>query len=294
MITKSDKRWAFSGHVVLGFIAVCSVAPFILLIIASFTDEAASLRNGYSFTPEKWSKAAYEYILLQWDTIGRAYMITIFITVVGTFSGVMMAGMLGYSLAQKDLPGRNIITFLIMFTMLFNGGLTATYIVYTQVFHIKNTIFGLLVPNLLLNAFSIVLFRNYFEFTMEKALLEAARIDGASEMRTFWSIVLPLSLPMIATVGLMSALMYWNDWINGIYYLSPNSKMQSIQTLLNRINEDIRFLQQNSTVFVPGDAIPSTTVRMAIAVVGILPILLLYPFFQKWFVRGVATGAVKG
>jgi len=278
----------------MAVLSILALTPFLLLLIASFTEENAALRNGYSFFPKAWSLDAYKYILQQWGVIGRSYLVTIIVTVVGTLSGVVMAAMIGYTLSKRDLPGRNIILFLVTFSMLFNGGLTATYIIYTQIFQIKNTIFGLLIPNLLLNGYNIMMLRNYFEFTIPPALIEAAHIDGAGQTMIFRKIVVPLSMPMLATVSLTSALRYWNDWMNGVYYLSANSKLQSIQTILNSMNENIKFLQQNNMgTTVDASSIPSVTVRMAIAVVGIAPILCLYPFFQKWFVKGIAAGAVK-
>ncbi len=294
MRTASDKRWAACGHVLMAVLSILALAPFILLIIASFTEEKAALHNGYSFLPEAWSLEAYAYILTQWGVIGRSYLVTIFITVVGTLAGIVMSAMIGYTLSKRDLPGRRIILFFVTFSLLFNGGLTATYIIYTQLFHIKNTIFGLLIPNLLLNGYSIMMLRNYFEFTIPQALIEAAHIDGATEVTIFRRVIVPLSMPMLATVSLTSALRYWNDWMNGVYYLSANSRLQSIQTILNSMNENIKFLQQNNMgTTVDASSIPSVTVRMAIAVVGIAPILCLYPIFQKWFVRGIAVGAVK-
>ena len=294
MVTASDKRWGFAGHVLMVVLAVLAIAPFLLLVIASFTEESAAIRNGYSFVPESWSLDAYKYIFSQWATIGRSYLVSIFVTVVGTIVSVIISAMLAFVVSRRELPARSVILFALTFTMLFNGGLTSTYIIYTQIFHIKNTIFGLLVPGLLMNAYNVMMFRNYFETTIPDALMEAAQIDGAKETTVFFKIVVPLSLPMVATVGLTVALMYWNDWQNGLYYLSANSKLQSIQTLLNNMNENIKFLQQNNvgTSFTVAD-MPSTTIRMAIAVVGILPILLLYPFFQKWFVQGMMSGAVK-
>jgi putative aldouronate transport system permease protein len=295
MRTLEDKRWAFVGHVCMIILSILALAPFVLLIIASFTDEAAAIRNGYSYVPEGWSLDAYGYILRQWGVIGRSYLVSMTVTVVGTVAGITMASMIGYTLSKRDLPGRRIILFFITFTMLFNGGLTATYIIYTQVFNIKNTIFGLLIPNLLMNGYSIMMLRNYFEFVIPPALVEAAQIDGAKEITLFGKIIIPLSMPMIATVGLTSALIYWNDWMNGVYYLSANSKLQSIQTLLQNMNENVKFLQQNDLgTQVDASSIPSVTIRMAIAVVGILPVLLLYPIFQRWFVKGIAVGAIKG
>lgn len=294
MITESDKRWGFAAHVLMAVLSILALAPFVLLVIASFTDESAAIRNGYSFLPESWSLDAYRYIFAQWSVIGRSYLVTIFVTIIGTLAGVVISAMIAYVVSRKELPGRSFILFALTFTMLFNGGMTSTYIIYTQVFHIKNTIFGLLLPGLLMNAYNVMMFRNYFETTIPGALMEAAQIDGAKETAIFFKIVVPLSLPMVATVGLTVALMYWNDWQNGLYYLSANSKLQSIQTLLNNMNENIKFLQQNNvgTSFTTAD-MPSTTIRMAIAVVGILPILLLYPIFQKWFVQGMMAGAVK-
>ena len=294
MRSASDKRWAFTGHVIMITFTILALAPFVLLIIASFTDESAAVRNGYSFMPEAWSLNAYRYIMTQWSVIGRGYLVSMTVTVTGTLSGLTMAAMIGYTLSRRELPGRGLILFFVAFSMLFNGGLTATYIIYTQIFSIRNTIFGLLIPNLLLNGYSIMMLRNYFEFTIPPALVEAAYIDGASEMLIFRKIIVPLSLPMLATVGLTCALRYWNDWMNGVYYLSANSRLQSIQTILNSMNENVRFLQQNNFgTNIDASSIPSVTVRMAIAVAGIVPILGLYPFIQKWFVKGIAVGAVK-
>lgn len=181
------------------------------------------------------------------------------------------------------------------FTMLFNGGLVPTYIMYVSTFHIKNTIFGLIVPNLLLSGFMVMLVRNYFENSIPRDLYEAARIDGASEFQTFFKVALPLSTPILATVGLMMGIAYWNDWQNGLYYLNDTGKhLYTIQNILNNINENINFLATNATVGVSLSSLPTTTVRMAIAVVGVLPILIIYPFFQKYFAKGITMGAVKG
>ncbi|MEK3834115.1 MULTISPECIES: carbohydrate ABC transporter permease [unclassified Paenibacillus] len=295
MIENKDKRWSIAGHVLMIILSVLAVAPFILLFMSSITDEATALQDGYSFFPQKFSLDAYSYILGQWELIGRGYLVSIFITVVGTILGVSISAMLAYTLSKHDLPGRRLLMFLLTFTMLFNGGLTSTYIVYTQILHVKDTIFGLMMPNLLMNAYFVIMFKNYFEHTLPGALVESARIDGATEFKVFYKIAIPLSMPMIVTVGMTSALTYWNDWTNGMYFLSTNSKLQSIQTILNNINENIKFLQQNNvgTAVTTAD-LPSVTIRMAIAVVGVLPMLALFPIFQKWFVKGATDGAVKG
>jgi putative aldouronate transport system permease protein len=174
--------------------------------------------------------------------------------------------------------------------MLFNGGLVATYLNYVQVFHIKNTYLALLIPNLLCNAFSIMMIKNYFQSSIPEELLEAARIDGASEMKIFLKILIPLSKPILATVALIVGLAYWNDWQNGLYYLD-NTAMHGIQNVLNDMNSNAKYLMQFGT---GGATVPTTTVRMAIAVVGILPVLCVYPFFQDYFAKGITAGAVKG
>ncbi|MEW9053756.1 MAG: carbohydrate ABC transporter permease [Neobacillus sp.] len=292
------KRWEISGHLILGTMSFLAIIPFILLIISSFSNEQTVVRNGYSFFPEKFSIAAYQYIFNQWEVIGSGYLVTIIVTCVGTFIGVSISALIGWTLSRKSLPGRNFILFFVTFTMMFSGGLTAQYLIYTQIFQLKNTIFGLIVPNLMMNGFFVMTFRNYFEHHIPGTLLEAAKMDGASEVKSFFKIVLPLSAPIIITIGLPQALMYWNDWMNGMYYLSPGSKLQSIQTILNNINENIKFLQDNNLGSAGGQMstaeLPSTTIRMAMAVVGVLPIICVFPFLQKWLVKGITEGAVKG
>lgn len=282
-----------SAHAVLILLTLAAIVPFVLLIIASFTDNNVAITEGFSFFPSKWSTDAYQYIVNEKDTMLRAYGITIVVTLIGTTLGMLISVMLAYSLANSDLPGRNFMTFFVTLTMLFNGGLVPTYLIYTNVFHIKDTLAALIVPNLLMNGFNVILIRNYFATGVPTVLYEAARIDGASEFYIFYRIALPLSKPILATVGLLMGIAYWNDWQNGLYYLNDTS-LYSIQNILNRINENISFLASNSTSGVKISDLPTSTIRMAIAVIGILPIVCIYPFFQEYFVRGIAVGAVKG
>ena len=261
-------------------------------MIASFTDNAVAVSEGFSFWPSKWSTDAYEYIVNERATLLRAYGITILVTLIGTSVGLMISSMLAYTLSNDELPGRKVLTFFVVLTMLFNGGLVPTYLIYTNVFHIKDTLLALIVPSLLMNGFNVVLIRNYFATGVPKSLYEAARIDGAGEIYIFARIALPLSKPILATVGLLMGIAYWNDWQNGLYYLN-DTKLYSIQNILNRINENISFIASNSTSGVKIADLPTNTIRMAIAVVGILPIVCIYPFFQEYFVKGIAVGAVK-
>lgn len=295
MRTKDSKRWLFAAHLVMIILSLCAALPFVLMIIASFTDENVALKNGYSFFPEKLSLDAYGYIMENSATFIRAYGLTILVTFVGTAACIIITALTAYVLSKRGLPGRKILNFIVVFTMLFNGGLVATYINYVTVFHIKNTIFALLVPGLMMNSFMLMLIRNYFEHSIPEEIFESARMDGASEFLIFVRLVLPLSVPILATVGLMSGIAYWNDWQNALYYIS-DSKLYTIQAVLNNINSSIQALVSlgGSSSGVSVTDLPTTTIRMAIAVVGILPILVLYPFFQKYFAKGLVAGAVKG
>ena len=294
MVSKDQKRWHIAAHIVMILMSLLAIMPFILLIIASFTDETVALLNGYSYFPEKLSLDAYKYIIQNAATFVRAYGITIFVTVVGTLVSVVLTALTAYVLSKRNLPGVKVMNFVVVFTMLFNGGLVATYISYVTIFNIKNTIFALLVPNLLMNAFMIMLARNYFENSIPEEIYESARIDGASEMCIFIKLVLPLSVPILATVALMGGIAYWNDWQNSLYYIDDKS-LYSIQAVLNSINEGVAAIASlGNSAGVSAADLPTTTIRMAIAVVGILPILIIYPFFQKYFAKGLMAGAVKG
>lgn len=294
---KGERGFRCVAHVVMMIAALAALIPFILLVVASFTEESWALANGFSFFPGKWSADAYLYIANQWQTIGHAYLMTFVVTAIGTFCSIMMTSLFAYGLSSRDIPGTKIISFLVIFTMLFNGGLVATYYTYSGVFHIRNTIWGLIIPNLMMNAFNIILVKNYFATSIPDGLLEAARIDGANEFQIFFKIAFPLSKPILATIGLMTGISYWNDWQNGLYYLSQRegSQFYTIQVVLNTINENINFLATNPNGSVTSvTSMPTTTARMAIAVIGILPILIVYPFFQKYFVKGITLGGVKG
>ncbi len=296
MISRDQKRWQMAAHVVLAVSSALALLPFILLVIISFTDDKTAIENGYSYLPAKWSTGAYEYLLQSADKFVRAYGMTILVTLIGTTVCVIITSMLAYMLSKRSLPGVKVLNFIVVFTMLFNGGLVPTYTIYTTVFHIKNTIWGLIVPNLMMSAFMIMLVRNYFEHSIPEELYESARIDGAGEFCIFFKIVIPLSVPILATVGLMTGISYWNDWQNGLYYLAKDKggHLYTIQNILNEINTNIAFLASYNAGGVSSADLPTATARMAIAVIGILPIIVIYPFFQKYFAKGLVMGAVKG
>ena len=293
----SEKIFRSFAFVVLLILAIVCILPIILIIVASFTDETTLLANGYRFFPQKYGLEAYVYLLKQSVMMLRAYKISILVTVIGTLASLVLSTTFAYPLSRKDFKYRNIFSFLVFFTMLFSGGIVPSYMMWTKFFHIKDTIWALIIPSYLMNAFNILLIRNYYSNNIPDALVEAARIDGASEFLTFRRVIVPLSVPVIATVGLFTGLAYWNDWINGLYYINDPG-LYSIQNLLIRLMNNIQYLNSGAAAgSVSGGttgALPSTSVRMAIAVVGVIPVVAAYPFLQKYLIRGTVIGAVKG
>lgn len=289
--TKQEKAFEVFASVVMICVMVIVIFPFLLLFISSITEENTLLINGYSIFPEKLSFDAYKYIWNSRDVIFRAYGITVCVTVIGTLAHVAIVAMAAYPLSLRNLPGRSFFSFAILFTMLFNGGLVPTYMIYTMVFHIKNTYWALLVPNLLFSSFNCIIVRTYLQSNVPSELYESAKIDGASEFQIFRRIVLPLGKPIFVTVGVFAGLNYWNDWTNGLYYISDQSKY-SIQQVLNVMVKNIEYLTKYGRGMV--SSVPSISLRMAIAFAAMLPILILYPFLTKYFEKGIAVGAVKG
>lgn len=281
------------AHAVLILLTVLAVAPFLLMLSGSLTDNATLTRYGYQFWPKVFSMEAYEYIIREWAQIGNAYFITIAVTAAGTVLSLFLVSTASFALSQKEVPGLNVVFVLILITLLFNGGAVSSYIIYTNLFHIKNTIWALLIPNLMLNGFNLILVRNYMMHSIPEELQSAAEIDGAGVFKIYLKIILPLSKPIMATVGLLTALGYWNDWTNGLYFIT-DSNLYSVQLLLNKMNENIQYLASHSELGAVQQSLPGTSIRMAIAVVGILPVLIIYPFFQKYFAQGITMGAVKG
>lgn len=290
-----DRFITWFSHISMFLFAAVCLIPFLLLISASLTDQNAITAHGYSFIPQVFSTSAYEYLLNRGSDIARAYGVTVFVTVVGTAVGLAITTLLAYPLSRRETPHRNLLMFIIFFTMLFHGGLVPSYLVYAQLLDLKNSIWALIVPGLLTNGFYIMMMRTFFQTTVPPALIESAQLDGASEYRTLWSVVLPLSTPVIATIGLFTCIMYWNDWQNGMIYIT-NPELFSVQNLLNRIMQDIQFITTNlsSNAGEAMQQMPTDSVKMAIAVIGVLPILVAYPFFQKYFIKGIMIGAVKG
>lgn len=284
------------AYVIFSLVSLVCVLPIVLMAVASFTDNDTLNLYGYSFFPEEWSLEAYEFLLKQSGVISASFFNSIFVTFAGTILGLSTTVLLAYVISRRDLIGRRALMFFVFFTMLFNGGMVPTYLMYIQLFGIKNTYWALLFPHLLVNGFNILLVRTFFANNVPEALLEAARIDGAGELRTFLSVVLPISKPILATVGLLIGVGYWNDWYNGLLFVTE-VPYYTLQNFLNKIMMDLQFLSQNMSVTSDVNSIianvPSSTVRMAMAFIGTLPVIVIFPFFQKYFTKGIAVGAMK-
>lgn len=287
-----NKSYQITFNIIYLFIALIMILPLVLLFISSITDDNALLANGYSFFPSKFSLEAYRYMATTSSTILRAYGITIVVTVLGTFIGLAITAMMSFALSIRNLPGNRVISFFVFFTMLFNGGLVPTYIMWTSL-GVVNTIWAYVFPFLLTNAFNIVLIRSYFVTSIPNELYESAKIDGAGYFRIFWKMAVPLGKPILATIGLFSCLLYWNDWLNGLYFITDPSQY-SIQALLNRMSQNIQSVINTTSSSTSNLNLPQASIRMAIAFIAILPILILYPFIQKYFANGIMGGAIKG
>ena len=293
-MVEKNKGFKIASHAVMIFLTICCVAPFLLILAASFTNEQVLSTYGYSFIPRKIDFSAYIYLFAGSKAMLRALGVSVFVTVVGTILNLTLTTLYAYPLSRKELPGRKLFAFYLFFTMLFNGGLIPTYIMWTQTFHVQNTIFALLVPGLLMGAYNVIMMRTYLTSNVPDEVIEAARIDGAGELKILVKVVVPMAKPILGTLAMMVGLGYWNDWMNGLYYLNDD-KLYTVQVMLSRILRNLDMVKQSTSA--GGGSVgpmPSISLRMAIAVVGVLPIMMAYPFFQKFLVKGITVGSVKG
>lgn len=281
--------------VYIGLSLAC-LLPIVLVVIVSFSHNDSLLNRGYSFVPEKFTLIAYETLFKDFSKIADAYTVSIGITIVGTLASVILMALYAYPISRQDYPYRNFFTFFLFFTMLFNGGIVSKYIVFTQGLGIGDTYTALILP-LLIVPFNVFIMRTFFQSTIHPALIDSARIDGAGEVLIFAKIILPLSLPVMATMALFSTINYWNDWFNALLFIRTEEKIP-LQYLMIRVLNDIQYLRQNAELSSMNpellNNLPSESLQMAMAGVGMGPILLVYPFFQKYFVKGLTVGAVKG
>ena len=279
------------------FSALC-LLPFLLIISISFTDELTVLREGYQFIPKVFSTEAYRFLFMNADLVGNAYKITILVTLVGTAINVMIIAMYAYPLSRSDFPYKRFFTVFILILMLFNGGFVAQYLINVRVLHLRNNFWALILPSLG-GGFYVFVTRTFFQKTIPTEVIESAKIDGAGELRIFRKIVLPLSLPILAVNALMNVFLFWNNWMNSLYYITT-PKLYTLQFVMQQALRDMQLMK---TMISGGAAeaaqsitntMPAETARMAMVIVGIGPIIAVYPFFQRYFVKGLTVGAVKG
>lgn len=291
-----SKKTNIAFNIFFAILAAMAIIPFVFVLIISLTNEQALKMNGYQFWPEEWSLEAYKYIFTSGSQITRAYLITIIVTVAGTLLGLAIMSTYAYALSRKSFAYKKFFTKLIFIPMLFSGGMVASYLVVTRVLGLKDNILALILP-ICVSSFNIIVLRTFFKTTVPDSIIEAAKIDGASEWVTFLKVVLPISIPGIATIALFLTLGFWNDWFNAMLYINDNSLIP-LQYLLVRLETSMEFLANNATTMGTGaievaSRMPKETAKMAIVVITTLPILFAYPFFQKYFVSGLTIGAVK-
>ncbi len=289
------------GQVILALIlllyTVFCAAPVVLVFIAAFTDELYITQHGFSFFPAKWSLYGVTSVLKYGKQLLVSYGVTIFITVVGTLLGLLIMSMFAYSISRKDFRLSKFLSIYLLIPMLFNGGQLSGYIVFTSYYGLKDSLLLLILP-LCVSTMNVIILRTYIANSIPGELMEAAKIDGAGEYRTFFQITLPLLKPSLAAVGFMMATAYWNDWQNALLYIDSDNK-KPLQLLLVNIQKSIEVLLNNANVpaaarAAMGGTIPQYSSTMATVIVVIAPIMVIYPFFQKYFIKGLTVGSVKG
>ena len=300
-LAPSKKEKKGIGQIILGFFLFlytlfCGL-PILLVFIAAFSDEKAITQNGFSFFPEKWSLAGINSVLRYGSQLLTSYGVTIFVTVFGTFLGLLVMSMFAYSISRKDFRLSKFLSIYLLIPMLFNGGQLSGYVIFTSYYHLQDSLWLLILP-LCVTTMNVIILRTYIANSIPNELMEAAKIDGAGEYRTFFQITLPLLKPSLAAVGFMMATAYWNDWQNALLYITTDRK-KPLQLLLINIQKSIEFLLNNSNVpasarAAMGGNIPQYSSTMATVLVVIGPIMIVYPFFQKYFVKGLTVGSVKG
>ena len=283
-------------HLVFILLSILCLAPLVFVIIISFSSEHSVMVNGYSFRPDEWSTGAYEFVFQSGGQVMHSLGMSALVTVTGVAIGMALTSTYAYVLSRKTFRYRKLFTGILVATMFFNGGLVSTYMVVANFLHLKNNFLALVLP-VAVTPFNIIVLRTFFATSVPDALIESAKIDGASQFKIFTDIVLPISLPGLATVALFLTLTYWNDWKNALLYIDSKS-LYPLQYLLMKIERNIEFIAQNAGRGSMGldsalSRLPSETAKMAIVVIATLPIACAYPFFQRYFVSGLTVGSVK-
>lgn len=289
-------------HTNIGFNAVFAllsfmcIFPVFFVFMISISSEKAINMNGYQVWPAEFSGAAYRFLWNERMTILSALKVSVLVTVIGTVLGVIITTALGYVLSRPVFKLKGLYTWIVFIPMIFNGGMVANYIVVNNILRLENKIWALILP-LAVSSFNVIICKTFFRTTIPDSLVESGKIDGASQMQIFTRIVVPISKPVFATIGLFLTFGYWNDWFQSSLYIS-DKKLVSLQALLNNMMNTLSYIANNPAAGLSmqqyKNSMPSESVRMAIAIVIVVPIACAYPFFQKYFISGLTVGAVKG
>lgn len=284
-------------NIILGLFCLACIIPFIFVIIISFSSEESIRQVGYSFTPVEWAVDAYNYVFQLGDQLWRSYFNSFFITVVGTILSVLVCILYSYALFRRDFKYRTFFTFFSFFTMMFGGGLAPTYYVCKNLLGLSDNYWALIIP-LMFNPFNVIVMRTFFQSSVPEELIESAAIDGSGEYNTLFKIIVPISKPGIATIALLNALAYWNEWFSSLLYIR-DSKYIPLQYLLYKMQRNADFLAKNSSMLGAEAAkaavtLPTESLKMALVVFIVVPITFAYPFFQRYIVAGLTIGSVKG
>lgn len=283
-------------YIILGLFCLICVIPFVFVIIISFTSEDSIRQIGFSFIPAEWALEAYDYVFKMGQKLWRSYFNSFFITIVGTTISVLVCILYSYALSRKDFKYRKFFTFFSFFTMMFSGGLAPTYMVCKTMLGLSDNYAALIIP-MLVSPFNLIIMRTFFQSSVPESLIEAAAIDGSGEYNTLFKIVVPIAKPGIATVALLNALAYWNEWFTAMLYIKKDAYIP-LQYLLMKMQNQIDFLSRNSSVLgaevskLLGD-VPQQNLRMALVVLIVIPIACAYPFFQRYIISGLTIGSVK-
>jgi putative aldouronate transport system permease protein len=284
-------------HVILIALAAACVLPLFLIVSISVSSKQSLEVFGYRFIPAAFSLEGYAYLFREKITMMRALAMSMFVTAGGTFLGVLLTALMGYGLSRQEFKLQKFLMWFTFIPMVFGGGLVATYFVTGELLHLRNTVWALILP-LAVSPFNVVLCRTFFKSTIPDALLESAKMDGANQFIIFFRLILPLSLPVLATIGLFLSFGYWNDWFQAMLYID-NPSLYTLQALLNKLLNDISALARNAqamglTAAQLMASMPGESARMGIVVLVVLPIACTYPFFQRYFVSGLMVGSIKG
>jgi putative aldouronate transport system permease protein len=284
-------------NLILVLLAAVCLIPLLLVLGISFSAEESIREQGYRLLPRVFSVEGYAYLFRERGTILNSLGMSALVTVTGTTLGILLNSLMGYVLSRREYKLQKFFTWYVFIPMIFNGGLVSTYFIVSQFLGLKNSPWAMILP-LTVSSFNVILCKTFFRTTIPDSIVESAVIDGASQLRVFFQIVLPLSLPVLATIGLFLSFAYWNDWFQAMLYID-NPRLYTLQAYLNRLLGDINFLAQNVQLMGASAAqlmaaMPKEAARMAIVVVAVLPIACVYPFFQRYFISGLTVGAVKG